>query len=153
MTDKEKATNLETLLHIQKVAYFINKIVKELLDRAEAHDQSKLVPPELEAFAEVTELLAGSTYGSKEYEDNKKRLDQALAHHYANNRHHPEHFENGIRDMNLIDVIEMFCDWKAATLRHNDGNIRKSIEHNAARFKIGDDLVNIFKNTADWIDS
>ena len=48
--------------------------------------------------------------------------------HYAKNRHHPENHRNGIKDMTLVDLIEMLSDWKAATLRHADGNILKSIE-------------------------
>lgn len=30
--------------------------------------------------------------------------------------------------MNLIDIVEMFCDWKAASERQLDGNLLKSIE-------------------------
>jgi predicted HD phosphohydrolase len=41
----------------------------------------------------------------------------------------------------------MLCDWKAAALRHHNGNILKSIEHNAKRFSIDSQLVRIFKNT------
>jgi hypothetical protein len=63
------------------------------------------------------------------------------------NRHHPEHFENGIRGMNLIDLIEMFCDWYAATQRHNDGDIIMSIEINQKRFEYSDDIKAILKNT------
>jgi hypothetical protein len=51
--------------------------------------------------------------------------------------------------MSLIDLIEMICDWKAATLRHNDGDINKSIELNKDRFGYSDDLAQIFKNTVD----
>jgi hypothetical protein len=38
-------------------------------------------------------------------------------------------------------------DWKAATLRHADGDILKSIEINQKRFGYSDDLKEIFKNT------
>ena len=46
--------------------------------------------------------------------------------------------------MNLIDIVEMICDWKAATLRHNDGNLLKSVEINAKRFGMDDQLKQIF---------
>jgi len=49
--------------------------------------------------------------------------------------------------MNLIDVIEMLCDWAAATKRHNDGDIVSSIETNKARFGINDQLAQILLNT------
>jgi hypothetical protein len=42
----------------------------------------------------------------------------------------------------------MFCDWKAATLRHKDGDIIKSIEQNQKRFGYSDELKAIFLNTA-----
>lgn len=48
-----------------------------------------------------------------------------------------------------MDLVEMICDWKAASERHNDGNIRKSIEHNAERFGMSPQLTRIFENTAD----
>ena len=57
-----------------------------------------------------------------------------------------------INDMNLIDVVEMLCDWKAASARHNDGNLRKSIEINAKRFGIDSQLVRILENTADLLE-
>ena len=57
------------------------------------------------------------------------------------------HFPNGIRDMTLLDLVEMLCDWKAASERHQDGNIRKSIEHNAGRFDIPPVLAGILENT------
>ena len=67
-------------------------------------------------------------------------------------RHHPEHFPNGINDMNLIDVLEMFCDWVASSKRHNDGNILKSIDINKERFNMPDELVSIMRNTAAYFE-
>jgi len=97
-------------------------------------------------------MLKNLTYGSEEYKAALEGLGPALSHHYANNRHHPEHFENGVNDMTLLDVIEMFIDWKAACLKHNDGNLRKSIDINAKRFSIDSQLTQIFKNTVAEMD-
>jgi hypothetical protein len=72
----------------------------------------------------------------------------ALDHHYKTNRHHPEHFENGIMGMTVIDLCEMLADWKAATLRHDNGDIFKSIDINQIRFGYSDELKQIFINTA-----
>jgi hypothetical protein len=52
-----------------------------------------------------------------------------------------------IEGMGLHQLIEMLCDWKAATLRHNDGCIRRSIEHNQGRFGYSDELKQILLNT------
>lgn len=151
-TLEEKATNYETMRHIRTVGKYVNLMIRELLDRAEEHDESKLHPPEVEGFTKYTDKLAASTYNSPEYNGFKKSMGEALEHHYAVNRHHPEHFPEGVNDMSLIDLVEMFCDWKAATLRHNNGNLLKSIETNAERFGISPQLKNIFENTAKLFD-
>jgi hypothetical protein len=67
---------------------------------------------------------------------------------YQKNSHHPEHYENGVNGFDLFDLMEMFFDWKAAGERHADGNIYKSIEINKDRFKLSEQTVNIFTNTA-----
>jgi hypothetical protein len=148
LTKDQKVTNNETREHIEKVRNYIGKVITELVDRSEKHDQSKLVSPEVEIFTEFTPKLSSTTYGSEEYNNYKNQMSVALKHHYANNRHHPEHHKNGIDDMTLIDLIEMLCDWKAASERHNDGNIKKSIDHNASRFGMNSQLTKIFENTA-----
>lgn len=61
--------------------------------------------------------------------------------------------DKGILGMSLVDLIEMLCDWKAATLRHNDGCIRKSIDINQKRFGYSDELRAIFLNTLGLIES
>jgi hypothetical protein len=106
----------------------------------------------VEKFAEVTPKLHGLTFGTPEYTEGLKMLDAALAHHYAHNRHHPEHWANGLDDMNLIDIIEMFCDWFAASKRHADGNMQTSIEKNAKRFEMSSQLRHIFENTLELFD-
>lgn len=146
------AGRLATMKHMERVRNLLNVCVVELLDRGRLHDQSKLLSPEAEAFEQYTSKLAGSTFGSAEYDANKAAMDTALQHHYANNRHHPEHFPDGINDMTLVDLMEMFVDWKAASERHNNGNILKSIEHNAKRFGIASQLEQIFANTAAWME-
>lgn len=152
LTIEEQATNYQTMKHIRLVSKLLNMVSVELLRRADVHDQSKLERPEVEMFTEFTKKLATSTYGSPEYEAFRKAMGPALAHHYANNDHHPEHFKDGIDDMNLLQLIEMLCDWKASSTRHNDGNIRKSIEINANRFGLSPQLVRILKNTASMFD-
>ncbi len=147
LTLEERATNAETLAHIQQVQHCLNIVVRQLLERGELHDRTKLEPPEVVAFTEHTPHLAALTFGSPEYYAQLKQFQPALDHHYANNRHHPQHFKNGIDDMNLVDLIEMFCDWNASSKRHNDGNLHKSIEINAGRFGINPQLARILENS------
>lgn len=58
---------------------------------------------------------------------------------------------SSINKMNLFDLLEMFIDWTAASQRHADGDINKSIEINTARFALSPQLVEIFKNTIPWV--
>ncbi len=153
LTLEHQATNFATFRHIERVRNLLNSMAFDLIKRGEQHDQSKLESPEVELFTEFTPKLAASTYGSEEYEGFRKAMRPALDHHYAKNSHHPEHWPNGINDMNLLDLLEMFCDWKAAGERHHNGNILKSIDVNANRFGISPQLVKIFQNTAKVFDS
>ncbi len=52
-----------------------------------------------------------------------------------------------INGMDLFDIMEMLMDWKAATERHNDGDIFKSISINKERFKMSEQLCQIYRNT------
>lgn len=138
----------DTLIHIKRVNELLIMASCELLHRATVHDNSKLESPEKELFDEFTPKLRGTTYGSEEYKENMKGLKVALDNHYQNNSHHPEHYENGVDGMDLYDLIEMFFDWLAATERHEDGDMLKSIEINKNRFDISEQICNIFRNTA-----
>jgi len=137
-----------TLEHIRTVATNINKFVIGLIQRGNNHDQSKLETPEKELFDQETPLLEQLTYGSPDYKKSLERLGPALNHHYANNSHHPQHYSNGIDDMDLLDIVEMYCDWKAAVARTKDGSFDKSMEINAKRYKMSRQLYNIFMNTS-----
>lgn len=139
----------DTNEHIDQVQIFMGEIISRLVERSLDHDTSKLESPELEIFTEYTPRLKSSTYGSDEYKQFLKEMKVALDHHYSKNSHHPEYYANGIRGMDLLDIIEMVCDWKAATMRHNDGDIMKSIEINQKRFGISDELTQIIRNTVE----
>ncbi len=148
LTLEEQATNYHTMRHIERVRNLLNEVVQRLLARGEAHDQSKLCPPEVGAFTVMTPKLAACTYGSEEYRKFLAEMRPALEHHYFCNRHHPEHHVNGVLDMNLIDILEMICDWVASSSRHNDGCILCSIRINQPRFRYTAELASILRNTA-----
>jgi len=141
----------DTRDHIRKVAWNIQKVVNALGSRAIGHDDSKLDEPEKPVFDEVTPMLKKLTYGSPEYMEQLEKMKTALDHHYKVNTHHPESFENGLEGMTLVDLVEMFCDWCAATERHADGDIHKSIDLNATRFGYGEPIKSIMHNTASYL--
>lgn len=138
----------DTLLHVKRVNELLLTFVQGILDRAKIHDASKFKSPEKELFDEYTPILKTLKYGSPEFDECKKKLNVAIQHHYQHNTHHPEHYENGVNDMDLFDVVEMFFDWKAATERTKEGDIYQSIQINEERFGLSRQLAKIFENTA-----
>jgi hypothetical protein len=142
----------DTWEHIDTVRGLLGIVTRDLQRRADVHDRSKLQEPEVSTFNEFTPKLRDSTYGSDEYKRFLEGMGEGLQHHYAVNDHHPEHFEGGIADMSLLQLTEMLCDWLAATKRHADGDIRRSIEQNAERFGYGDELKRLLHNTVDALE-
>ena len=147
LTEQEKAVNHDTWTHIDQVRRFITLVQHELDNRSLNHDQSKLSTPEVAIFTKFTPRLKELTYGSEEYKQSLTEMKPALDHHYANNSHHPEYYVNGVDGMNIMDVVEMLCDWTASAMRTKDGDIYQSLEFQKDRFGISDQLINIMKNT------
>ena len=149
--DKYDSTN-DTLDHIHKVQELLREVDANIGARAHIHDESKLQEPEKSMYDEFTPKLRALTYGSDEYKATLKAMGPALKHHYENNRHHPEFWDNGINGMSLLDLIEMVADWKAASLRHSNGSIIDSLKINKGRFGISDQLFEVIKNTVEEMD-
>lgn len=139
----------DTLEHIGHVRNFLGDMAVCLIERASQHDLSKLEDPEKAAFDIATPKLKSLVYGSDEYKQSLADLGPALKHHYENNSHHPEHYENGVAGMDIVDLIEMLCDWKAASMRTKGGSITDSLEVSAKRFNLDPQIVSIFRNTAE----
>lgn len=144
----------DTQKHIDRVEELLLEAVAELLKRGVEHDASKLLPPEKEYFDKYTPELANLVFGTPEYKESCARLKPALDHHYANNSHHPQHYENGINGMNLFDIMEMAMDWLASTERgkKDTGNIYKSLEINSERYGISKQLKSILFNTFKYLE-
>lgn len=138
----------DTWQHIHTVRGHLQTVIDRLTRRAHVHDQSKLVAPEVGVFDEYTPKLKHSTYGSDEYKSFLTGMRAGLDHHYAANSHHPEYYEDGIHGMCLLDLIEMLADWKAATERHDDGDLGRSIQINRERFGYGDEIEGLLTLTA-----
>jgi hypothetical protein len=137
----------DTIGHIDLVAESMHNIASRIRVRAAQHDRSKFSAIEAGIYEHVVPKLKTLEYGSDAYKETIKELGPALAHHYENNSHHPEHYPDGINDMDLLDLMEMLCDWKAAASRPG-GDISKSLVINKKRFGIDDQLYKIIDNTA-----
>ena len=148
----------DTNNHKKLVYGLLVKIAEELATRAVEHDLSKLGPDE------------------KPIIDKRELMKPAIRHHHSVNRHHPEYFKRykctkcfsrfdielikcpdcgcqlltveprWVNGMNLVDIIEMFCDIAALSIYNND-NILKRLSSHQKHFGYGTELAFIFRNT------
>ena len=134
--------------HKKEVFSILSKVIIDMAEKAVLHDNSKHHPIEKKIFKSNIKYK----FGSPEYNKNLDSLKEGLNHHYGKNRHHPEHFKNGVNGMNLLDVMEMVADWIAASNHYQvDGNIYESFEKCKERFGIDDQLGEIILNTIKYI--
>lgn len=134
-------TKQEIQAHIEKVRLNLAAFCEELQKRAAVHDESKLSGDELPIY-EAVDATPREPFGTPAYYERLKRLKPALDHHYAENDHHPEHYENSVAGMNLAALVEMFCDWRASSQ-----DMEKSVNHCCDRFNIPPMLRQIFLNS------
>lgn len=141
----------ETTAHIEQVRKLCDAAARDLAERGRAHDASKFLPVERDVFEANTHQRDSVAFGSAAYYAHLAHVKPALDHHYAMNRHHPEHFAQGIRGMNLLDLLEMTCDWMAVTVtdpRHLEP-VYASIAVNQERFGYSDELAQILRQTVE----
>lgn len=128
------------------VAWWRATLIEDLFHRAAVHDNSKLDPEEFDLYNAAFPELQKYAYGSPEFNVALQMIQPALSHHYKANDHHPEHFQGGISEMHLVQVIEMLCDWLAASER-SQTDFMHGMEINKGRFNISDQLYSTMKNT------
>jgi hypothetical protein len=140
----------DTYEHIHEVQKRLAQATQRLTDRALEHDRTKLESPEIEGYDRLQDIVRSDiAYGSPEYRAMFAPIKPAIRHHYDHNSHHPEHYSNGVRGMSLLDLLEMVCDWSAASLRHK-GDFRESISTiSKERYGLSDELVAILLHTVD----
>lgn len=141
----EYDSRADTLAHIHRVRDHLNTVIATLLERGRVHDASKFSPAEKPALDSILPRLAGVPYGSAAFEALVAEARPALAHHYAHNSHYPEHYADGVAGMDLFDLVEMFCDWKAAAERNPGDGVK--LDYNARQYAIAPQLAAILANT------
>ena len=136
--------------HIDQVRRYLYVATAELTDRARAHDASKLEEPERSIFRDGLAQRDRHPYGSDGYFQHLLAVKPALDHHYAHNRHHPEHHADGVSGMDLFDLVEMVCDWMAACEGCRPATAAQlgvMLEKSQARFGYSDDIAQILAAT------
>ncbi len=132
--------------HKKSVGNALRALADELYKRADSHDDSKLQMPELGMLINMDKSKR-PVYGSPEYYEHIKKNQAFFDHHYRGNSHHPEHYKNGVHDMDLVDVIEMIADWCSYSKNLSIQEICNLIEQQSKRFGFGEEVADIFKNT------
>jgi hypothetical protein len=138
----------DTKRHIERVRSLLCWCASELEVRADLHDASKLRSPEREMYEVWRPKLDSMNINSPEYQEALKQMGEGLTHHYQENRHHPEHFSEGLAGMTLVDVLEMVCDWKAAAERKGQA---VDMEWASRRFGFEAELYCIIENTVEML--
>ena len=134
----------DVLHHKGLVEYWLRRFFEQLQGRAKYHDDSKLKDPEEKALFDYwTPRLKELVFESDEYKKALEGMGEGVKKHYKANRHHPEHFEDGVDQMTLIDVVEMVADWMAAAQAKN---VHVDLDHAAKRFGLSEQLVKIIAN-------
>ncbi len=137
----------DTLLHISEVKENLEEFSSELRKRGESHDRTKLQELEFDSFVSTREKFKKANYGSPEYQECIELTKSAVEHHYKNNRHHTAFHADGINDMNLIDIIEMIADWKAAARRSPGKKLIDTLDYSKNKYGIDDQMFKIINNT------
>ena len=119
MKDKDEVLT-DVIRHISEVNENLHEVIADLTKRGISHDRSKFEPIEFDAFVKTRPKFKAANYGSPEYKACVEEIAESISHHYSLNRHHTKFFKGGFADMNLIDIIEMLADWRAASRRSPD---------------------------------
>jgi hypothetical protein len=141
----------DTYEHIHEVQRGLLRLSAALAQRALYHDQSKLQEPELSMFNEFRSKLDEVEHESPEYKVHLEEMGAALEHHYRVNRHHPEHFANGIHGMNLLDLMELVCDWVAAAGRKGESPVPYIEGAAKERFGYGEEIERLLVKTSNLL--
>ena len=137
-----EAARADTEAHIAKVQERIAECLELLVKRSAAHDASKRSDAEQPGYDALFQALADGL--SMAEARTHPLIDAAIVHHLATNDHHPEYHARGVAGMSLLSLLEMLCDWKAASERSGKTfDIGAQIE----RFGIEPQLAWILSNT------
>lgn len=150
----------ETLLHKQYVlesakimSIYLIEIDKydlavELINRCSVHDNSKFSRGEMIHLLKITD--------KSDFKDPSKLLTDekryAIRYHWANNRHHPEYFDD-VNMMTDLDLMEMACDCFARSLQYNTDFLNFIEVRQRERFKFPDELYKKYYNYCCILDS
>ena len=131
--------------HNNNVQREMANAIADFAIRMANHDQSKYSDAELD-LVKGKPALQKLEYNTPEYKEGLAKVQTAVTSHYASNDHHPEHLPDGIADMSLLALLEMACDWKAASYEHGS-TYMQSVQRNVERFNLSNEMQRILTAT------
>jgi hypothetical protein len=96
---------------------------RQLIANGFIHDASKFHGIEFEFMAPGVPT---------EEESAKLKMKLAIHHHNTTNKHHPENWSGGIKDMPSVFIAEMVCDWKSRSEEFGT-SLREWIDESATK--------------------
>lgn len=157
----ESAVLATMLRHVTELRSALLRVQQDLEARAVRHDVSKFSPEEFPGFARINSTARKHPYGSEEYRAAIRAEKDTVDRHQRGNSHHPEYHEARVREdlrrttsespgpglkwvvpveiegvdvMPWLDVIEMVCDWWAATQTYGTTPWKEVLEKQKARW-------------------
>lgn len=138
--------------HRSIVSATLRAVAYELMRRADLHDQSKLSLDEFEGFAKINVVGREHAYGSDEYYASLKAIEpNPIPLHYSRNDHHPEHHKN-LSDMEFPQLVEMVCDWYAASVTYGKTTFQGGLTVSFDRWKFSEGQKFFIQSLAQWIE-
>jgi hypothetical protein len=110
------------------------ELATELLQRACAHDNSKVREDEFACLSQMSCNKQNFTDANSSLSEIDKKLIEL---HWRHNSHHPEHYEN-YDDMSEMDVIEMVCDWFSRSCQYKTSLMEFFESRHKTRFHFSD---------------
>ena len=137
--------------HRHLVATLMAKAATILLKAGTAHDASKLTEEEQPYYEKPVWALNHShiEYGSPEYKEITATMGPGWEHHKRVNPHHPEFFgeePEAVSMMNMFELIEMLCDWIAASKRKGN-DPAMAMKFLKEKYPVSEELEQILLNT------
>lgn len=141
----------DTISHISEVAENLIRMAEDLKARGVAHDRSKFEAIEFDAFVQTRPKFKVANYGTPEYQECVDIIKPSIDHHYKVNRHHTGFFSDGFQSMNLLDILEMLADWRAASRRSPDLTFKDSLPRAYAKYGIPENMQRHIEETLKFL--
>ena len=101
--------------------------IRKCQEHIQYHDNSKYEEDEFEQYRLAYYPTTEEASRGEEFQEYVKQIsEEAWAHHYKSNPHHPAYWideNNVIKDMTLDYIIEMICDWEAMSMKFKQDSI------------------------------